>query len=367
MLAVLDELGVRPALVFAPEHGLESHAQAEEQLPALEGTAASAAATQVVSLYGDSKESLRPNAEVLAETDLLLIDLVDVGARYYTYVWTALLAARAARDAGVHCVVLDRPNPISGNPASLEGRPQQEGFLSFVGLEPLPIRHALTIGEILTYFFDRDGTPLGPDGAFSAVPVRGWERHQTAAAWDRPFVMPSPNMPTLETAAVYPGGCLVEGTNLSEGRGTTVPFQLVGAPFLDGRTLATALEEIGTPGAMIRPVVFRPQVEKHAGKICSGVMLHVTNPALFRPVSTYLRLITLAQHQAPDHFEFRTDPYEFEEDIPAFDLLTGSDAARTAMTQSASAEEVADLVAPVGPDWAETVLATEQRMETVRA
>jgi uncharacterized protein YbbC (DUF1343 family) len=367
VLIVLEELGVKPSLVFAPEHGLESHAQAEVQLPSIEGATASSASTKVVSLYGDSKGSLKPSAESLAEADLLLIDLVDIGARYYTYVWTALLAARAARDAGVHCVVLDRPNPISGNPASLEGKPQQEGFLSFVGLECIPIRHALTIGEILTYFLERDGAPLGADGALSAVPMRGWERHRTAAAWDRPFVMPSPNMPTLETATVYPGGCLVEGTNLSEGRGTTVPFQLVGAPFLDGRALAAALEEIGTPGAMIRPVVFQPQFEKHAGAVCSGVMVHVTNPAMFKPVSTYLRLITLAHHQAPSEFAFRTEPYEFENDIPAFDLLTGSDAARAAIGEGAPAEDVADLVAPVGPEWAEALPAMESRTVAARA
>ena len=127
-------------------------------------------------------------------------------------------------------VVLDRPNPISGDPASLEGAPQEAGFLSFVGLEPLPVRHALTLGEVLALFFERDGHPLGPEGALSIAPVLGWERYRTALAWGRPFVMPSPNMPSLETALVYPGGCLVEGTNLSEGRGTTAPFQIVGAP-----------------------------------------------------------------------------------------------------------------------------------------
>jgi uncharacterized protein YbbC (DUF1343 family) len=363
-LGVLVELGANVTVVFAPEHGLDADAQAEV---AVEASEVPEAALRVVSLYGKTREDLVPTREQLGAIDILVVDLADVGSRYYTYVWTALLAARAARDAGVHTVVLDRPNPISGDPRTLEGAPQSEGFLSFVGLEPLPIRHALTIGEILTYFLDRDGSPLGREGALSVVPVAGWERHRTAQAWGRPFVMPSPNMPTLETALVYPGGCLVEGTNLSEGRGTTAPFQLVGAPFLDGRLLAEKLVASGLPGAIVRPVTFRPTFEKHAGQRCSGVMLHVTNAELFRPVATYLRLIALARAQAPDAFEFRTTPYEFETTIPAFDLLTGSSAARDAITMGTHPDDVAELIAPVDHAWVETVRAAESRLETAKA
>ncbi len=309
-LDVLEELGIIPRLVFAPEHGLDAVAQAEEPVdPDKDGTAVRAGAP-VISLYGRTRAELTPRPEHLAELDVLLIDLADVGSRYYTYVWTALLAARAAQAQGVHVVVLDRPNPISGDPSTLEGAPQAEGFLSFVGLEPLPIRHALTVAEILTLFLERDGAPLGPDGAISVVPTLGWERHRTAEAWGRPFVLPSPNMPTLETALVYPGGCLVEGTNLSEGRGTTTPFQIVGAPFLDGKKLAQAVLQTGVPGAWIRPVSFRPSFEKHAGTICQGVMVHVTNPRLFRPVATYLTLITLAHRMAPAACASRLSPYE---------------------------------------------------------
>ncbi len=364
-LEVLDELGASASLIFSPEHGLGAAAQAEEIVPTSAATDGGGA--PVVSLYGETRESLSPTAEHISQIDVLLVDLVDVGSRYYTYVWTALLAARAAQAAGVHVVVLDRPNPISGDPATLEGAPQQDGFLSFVGLEPLPIRHALTVAELLAHFAERDGWPLGPDGALSVVPTRGWERFRCADAWARPFVMPSPNMPTLETALVYPGGCLVEGTNLSEGRGTTVPFQLVGAPFLDGSQLAAALAESGTPGAQVRPVSFRPWFEKHEGKVCHGVMLHVTNPQLFRPVATYLSLIAHAQAQAPADFRFRTEPYEFETTIPAFDLLTGSDAARNAITEGRAANEVVDLVTPVDPSWREVVIAAEQRLERARA
>jgi uncharacterized protein YbbC (DUF1343 family) len=364
VLAVFAELGATPRIVFAPEHGLDADAQAEEAVPT---EAPASERAPVISLYGKTREELSPRPEHLSDLDVLVVDLCDVGSRYYTYVWTALLAARAASAAGVHTLVLDRPNPLSGDPATLEGAPQDAGFLSFVGLEPLPIRHALTVGEILAYFVERDGGALGPNGALSVVPTIGWERHRTAAAWGRPFVMPSPNMPTLETALAYPGGCLVEGTNLSEGRGTTAPFQLVGAPFLNGEALCRALLETGAPGVMVRPVTFRPTFEKHAGKKCQGVMLHVTSPELFRPVATYLALITLARAQAPDAFEFRTSPYEFETTVPAFDLLTGSERARTAILNGASPEEVTGLVAPVDPALVSLVLEAEARLERARA
>jgi uncharacterized protein YbbC (DUF1343 family) len=365
LLTVLEELGATPQVIFTPEHGLFADAQAEEPVRDAGDVASGEAVPgpRIISLYGETKERLSPTAEELDGIQLLVIDLADVGSRYYTYVWTALLAARAAAAKGIHTVVLDRPNPISGDPTSLEGAPQRDGFLSFVGLEPFPIRHALTLGEMLAQIFERDGHALGAEGALSVARVLGWERQRTAEAWGRPFIMPSPNMPTLETALVYPGGCLLEGTNLSEGRGTTAPFQMVGAPFLDGPALAHALAEAGTPGVLVRPVTFKPTFEKHAGQRCNGVMLHVTNPALFRPVATYLTLITLARAQAPEAFAFRTTPYEFESTIPAFDLLTGSAEARTAITAGASAEDVVATTAPVDPALRETVYAAEARLD----
>lgn len=404
VLDVLEELGVRPVRIFAGEHGYDGVAQAEEAvptlarepeertraaLPALETNGVSVEASraafeagaldtasgpplnaleeavaeaelrlpslppQVISLYGSDRASLSPKPEHLAGVDILLIDLMDVGSRYYTFVWTALLAARAAAQAGVHTLVLDRPNPISGDPNSVEGAPQAPGFTSFVGLESIPIRHAMTVGELLLHFMARDGHALGPDGAISIVAPRGWERMRTARAWTRPFVAPSPNMPTVETALVYPGGCLIEGTNLSEGRGTTLPFQTVGAPFLDGAALARAMVDARLPGVMVRPQSFRPTFEKHAGKLCQGVVLHVTDPQLFRPVTTYLTLLSSARRQAPDAFEFLTRAYEFETTIPAFDLLTGSDAARKALLAGASVDELVSSIAPVGEDWYE--------------
>jgi uncharacterized protein YbbC (DUF1343 family) len=284
---------------------------------------------------------------------VLLVDLADVGARYYTFVWTALLALRAAHRAKVQVILLDRPNPIGGAPAQVEGAIQQPGFLSFVGLEPLPIRHGLTVGEILASVAERDGLPLGADGALAIVPVRGWKRSRTAAEWDRPFVVPSPNMPTIETALVYPGGCLIEGTNLSEGRGTTRPFEIVGAPWIDGHALAQGLAATRLCGFVARPLTFRPMFQKHAGAVCGGVQIHVTDEGAFLPVATYVALTALAHAQDKERFRFRTERYEYVDDVPAFDLLTGSAEARLAIEAGADARDVAFAASEVAPGWEE--------------
>lgn len=359
-LEVLEELGATISLVLTPEHGFDGTAQAEE--PVSNETPVDGAHRPSVSLYGTTADTLSPTDEQLAMIDVLVIDLVDIGARYYTYVWTALLALRAAARRGVHTVVLDRPNPISGHPDTVEGVPQQPEYLSFVGLESLAIRHAMTIGEILTLFAERDSLTLGPDGALGAVGTAGWERYRTASSWARPFVPPSPNMPTLETALVYPGACLVEGTNLSEGRGTTLPFQCVGAPFLDEEKLAKQLTEYGVVGALVRPHVFRPMFGKFSGQICRGVMVHVTDAMLFRPVATYTALIALARAQAKEQFAFLTRPYEFESTRLAFDLLAGTAAVREALLGDRSTEEIVSTIAPVPPEHRPNIAELESRM-----
>jgi len=284
-----------------------------------------ASGAPIVSLYGKSYDDLSPRPQHLDDLDILLVDLCDIGSRYYTFVWTALLACRAAHKAGVKTVMLDRPNPLDG--VTLEGKPQQPGFLSFGGLEPLPVRHGLTPGEVVAEMASRDGIPVGPNEAVDVVAVKGWDRTTRASQWDRPFVMPSPNMPTADTALVYPGGCLLEGTNLSEGRGTTRPFEMCGAPWIDGVRLAADLAALGTHGLdgfVARPLVFRPTFHKHAGQLCGGVQIHVTDRSRFRPMATYIALVSLAAYQAPDGFRFRRECYEYVEDIPAIDLLVGS-------------------------------------------
>lgn len=365
---ILAELGAAPRMIFSPEHGLFGVAQAEE---AVSGAPPTEAHPPVVSLYGTTLESLAPPSSQFEGIETLVIDLVDVGARYYTYVWTALLTARVALAAKVHVVVLDRPNPLSGNPAWCEGAPQSKDFTSFVGLVPVPIRHGLTIGELLLHSLvtGADLTPdqLGPDGALSAVACWGWERNRFADAWGKPFIPPSPNMPTWETALLYPGGCLVEGTNLSEGRGTAAPFRMYGAPFLDEEKLCSTLREAHLPGLLVRPVQFRPSFEKHAGEVCKGVMFHVTDPSAFRPVLTALHLLWAARSQAPEDFQFLTRPYEFEHDRLAFDLLAGNSQCRLALEQGATAAEVSDSLCPVPSDWGEQMVAAQRLLEAAQA
>ena len=346
---VFAELGVAPAVVFGPEHGYGGEAQ--DMIGVADARDPNTGAP-IVSLYGETFDSLSPSPARLSEIDALVIDLADVGSRYYTFVWTALLAARAAAQAGVHTVILDRPNPL-GN-FIVEGALPEPRCLSFVGLEPLPVRHALTLGELVALFVAQDGLSLGPDGAVSVLALVGDER-RGCPGWDRPFVMPSPNMPTHETALVYPGGCLIEGTNLSEGRGTTRPFELVGAPFVDGVKLAARLHALGLPGFVARPVTFLPTFHKHAGRPCGGVQVHVTDAARFRPYATYLALVAETARLAPEEFAFRTERYEFRDDVPAIDLLTGSGAAREAIVAGAETRDVVELASAPPPDYAATL------------
>jgi uncharacterized protein YbbC (DUF1343 family) len=213
-----------------------------------------------------------------------------------------------------------------------------------VGLEPIPVRHGLTIGEIVAWRAEVEGVPAEQ---VRVLGVRGLPREAHAPAWDRPVVMPSPNMPGYETALVYPGGCLIEGTNLSEGRGTTRPFELVGAPWIDGQRLAAGLHALALPGCRARPVVFSPTFHKHARTACGGVQIHVVDPGLFRPYATYLALVALAHAQDPASFAFRTEPYEFRDDVPAFDLLTGDAEARERILRRDPPRQIAAAIAAV--------------------
>lgn len=333
---VLDALGVRVAVVFGPEHGYGGEAQDMVGV----ADARDALGTPVRSLYGETFEALSPRPEDLAAIDVLVVDLQDVGSRYYTFVWTAVLAMRAcvAAPSPVEVLVLDRPNPIGGEQAHVEGHRAQRELCSFVGLEPVPVRHGLTVGEIVAWRAEVEGVSRE---LVRVLGIAGIERAAHAPAWDRPFVMPSPNMPTYETALVYPGGCLVEGTNLSEGRGTTRPFEIVGAPWIDGARLASELNALSLPGFRARALTFLPTFQKHARKVCGGVQIHVTDPMAFRPYTTYLALVALARAQDPASFAFRTEAYEFRDDVPAFDLLTGSPEARERMVRGDPPLEIA--------------------------
>jgi uncharacterized protein YbbC (DUF1343 family) len=272
----------------------------------------------VYSLYGASENDLAPRQELLRGLDALVIDLQDIGSRYYTFIYTMALCMREAARAGVQVIVLDRPNPIDG--VHLEGNIREDRFSSFVGMFALPTRHGMTIGELARYF--NKTSNLGCD--LVVVPMRGWRRSMWSDQTGLPWVIPSPNMPTVSTATVYPGMCLIEGTNLSEGRGTTHPFELFGAPWLDPFRLAEKLNGIGLPGVRFRPHYFLPTFQKHACKVCGGAELHVTNRDDFEPYRTGLWIVKSVRDMNPEAFDWRRETYEFVSDRLAIDLLAGS-------------------------------------------
>ncbi len=321
--------GLRLAALFGPEHGLTGEAQDLVGLPG-----GSDSGLRVCSLYGDTFESLKPTADQLRGLDALVIDLQDVGSRYYTFQATMLFCLEAASRCGLKAVVLDRPNPLCGE--AVEGPTLRPGYESFVGIHPLATRHGLTIGELARLYQAERG--LG--GELEVVPCEGWRRDRDFDRASLPWVLPSPNMPTLDTAFVYPGQCLLEGTNLSEGRGTTRPFELCGAPGVDARKLCRRLQDEGWPGVAFRPAWFRPTFQKHAGRTCAGLQLHVTDREAFQPVRTGLAVLAALRDLAGESFAWRREPYEFVADRPAIDLLFGSDRERLALEAGASAREI---------------------------
>ncbi len=323
---VLLGAGARVSALFGPEHGFAGAAQD------MVGVGSDAASdVPVYSLYGDDVEDLTPRADWLRDLDAIVIDLQDIGARYYTYAWTAALVLKVAASVGTEVVLLDRPNPLGG--ARVEGAPQREGYLSFVGLYPIAVRHGLTIAELMRWVCAREGID---DDALQVVRMDGWKRAMQWRDTGLPWVMPSPNMPTPDTAVVYPGGCLVEGTKLSEGRGTTRPFELWGGPSVD----VARLLELDLHGAKLRAVEFVPTFQKHAGRSCRGVQVHVIDPWVFRPYEAYLRMLAAVLPALPPGERWRTEAYEFVSDRPAIDLLTGGPEFRSSVDARAPLDDV---------------------------
>lgn len=311
-----------PAALFGPEHGYYG---IEQDMVASESQRDPWTGAPIVSLYGDSEASLKPCPCAFAGLDLLVIDLQDVGSRYYTYAATAVWAAEAALAAGCEVWVLDRPNPLGGE--VVEGNLLEPGYESFVGAFRLPVRHGLTLGELVRLEARRRGWAQEPE----VWTMEGWTRGMSWAETGLPWIAPSPNMPTLEAAVVYPGGCLVEATELSEGRGTTRPFQLTGAPGLDPVALADAMNGLELPGIVFLPTYFRPQFQKHTKKVCGGVELVVTDADAFRSYHAGVELLAAIRRLAPEVFAWREAPYEFVADRPAIDLLTGGSDCREAI------------------------------------
>jgi uncharacterized protein YbbC (DUF1343 family) len=330
--------GVRLRALFGPEHGVRGDVQYME---AVADEHDRRTGLRAHSLYGRDPSSLRPTRAQLEGLDALVFDIQDVGSRHYTYQATMMLCMEAAAEARLRFVVLDRPNPVGG--VAVEGPALHAGFESFCGLHDLAVRHGLTVGELALLF--RKERCLDLD--LVVVPAEGWRRGTRFGGTGLPWVAPSPNMPTPETALVYPGMCLLEGTNLSEGRGTTRPFHLLGAPWIDAERLVADLEGERLPGVRFRPARFVPTWDKHAGLGCGGAELHVHDPEAFRPFRTGLACVLHARAQAPERFRWRTEPYEFVEGIPAFDLLCGSDRERKAVEAGAG---LRSLAAGFGPE-----------------
>jgi uncharacterized protein YbbC (DUF1343 family) len=323
-----DARGAHLVRLFAPEHGLWGAAQ--DHAP-IENARDPVTGLPVVSLYGATRE---PTSAMLAGLDTLVVDLQDIGSRYYTFQWTLALAMRACARAGVDVLVLDRPNPLGG--VVVEGNIPDPAFASFVGLYPLPARPGLTLGELARWLAREHG--LRP--ALSVVGMRGWRRTMLWEDTDVPWVAPSPNMPTPDTARVYPGGCLIEGTNLSEGRGTTRPFEWIGAPYLDAHAYAAALESLGLPGVAFRPARFTPTFHKWAGRVCGGVQLHVIDRATFKPFLTGLAVMAAARRVAPRDFRWKRPPYEFERRRLPIDILLGTDVIRQVLERGRPLREI---------------------------
>ncbi|MBK8977356.1 MAG: DUF1343 domain-containing protein [Planctomycetes bacterium] len=331
-----DRCGARLAALFGPQHGLWS----EQQDNMIETGHARHRRLRVPvhSLYSETR---KPTPAMLRGLDLLVVDLQDVGTRVYTYVWTLQLALEACAEQGVAVLVLDRPNPLGT--AVTEGAVLDPAFASFVGLAPLPMRHGLTIGGFARATVAR----LGLGIELHVEPVAGVPPDAQWPALGRSWVPTSPNLPRFESVLVYPGQVLLEGTNLSEGRGTTTPFEICGAPWLDGDDWAAAARELGAcPQAVLRPVRFEPTFHKFAGDSCGGVFVHALDAQRFRPYRTTLALLAAARRLAPDHFRWRQPPYEYEQVRMPIDILAGSARLREAIDDRATAAQLDELAAP---------------------
>lgn len=310
------------AALFGPEHGVRGDAQAgaavADRMDARTGLPA-------YSLYGTTR---KPTPAMLAGLDVLVFDIQDIGARFYTYPWTLALVMQAAREAGMGVIVADRPNPIGG--IRVEGPVLDPALASFVGAYPIPIRHGMTLGELALMM----NTDFGIGCDLTVVTCTNWRRPDDATQTGLPWVPPSPNMPTIDTAFIYPGTCLIEGTNLSEGRGTTKPFELIGAPFIDAHGLADRLNQRNLPGAHFRPAWFTPSFSKFQGQLCAGVQVHITDRAAFAPVDAGIAiLLEVARHYGKDFSFLPGNP-------PFFDKLAGASWLREAITAGESLDAI---------------------------
>ena len=316
--------------LFSPQHGL--FAEKQDNMVESPHEADPDLDIPIYSLYGETRE---PNPEQLSDIDIMLVDIQDVGCRVYTFIWTLYLVMRACAKAGVGLAVLDRPNPVSGD--LIEGNLLQRRLCSFVGLAPIPMRHGMTIGELSRFF----ASDQGLDIELYVVPMDGWCRDMDFLDTGLPWVWPSPNMPTIDTARVYPGQVILEGTNLSEGRGTTRPFEVFGAPYLDMVTLKSGFDGLKLQGLVMREQYFEPTFHKWAGRRCRGFQIHVTNKRLYRPYLSTLAILSVVAKSSHGYFSWKAPPYEYEFEKLPIDLIIGNETVRRAVEEGASPQEIA--------------------------
>ncbi|MEO6212276.1 MAG: DUF1343 domain-containing protein [Vicinamibacterales bacterium] len=322
---IVDDPSLTLGAIFGPQHGFRADLQ-DNMIETPHGRD-DLRRVPVYSLYSEVRE---PSRAMLEGIDVFVVDLQDVGTRVYTFIYTMANTMRVAARAGIPVVVCDRPNPINGN--DVEGHLLDASYASFVGQFPIPLRHGLTIAELARLF----NVSFGINADLQVIPMEGWRRGMFYDETALPWVMPSPNIPTLDSAIVYPGAVLFEGTGLSEGRGTTRPFELIGAPWIDGDRYAAAMNARELPGVHFRPVFFEPTFQKHAKHPCGGCQLHVADRQVFKPVRTAIEMLDEFRVEEPSKFAWREPPYEYEHDKMPIDILYGSDQLRLAVDRGGS-------------------------------
>ena len=315
--------------LFGPQHGIRGDVQ--DNMVETPHEVDVVTGLPVYSLYSETRE---PTERMLSNLDVLVFDLQDVGCRIYTFVYTLANCMRVARKTGKKVIVCDRPNPIGGQ--SIEGTVLEEGFESFVGQYPLPTRHGMTVGELALMFNEHWG--IGCE--LEVIKMEGWGRRMWLDETDAPWVLPSPNIPTLDSATVFPGTVHLEGTTMSEGRGTTRPFEIVGAPYIDANAYARSLEGLGLPGVTFRAANFLPTFQKHAGQPCGGVQIHVLDRDAFKPFVTGVAVVKTCRDLYGEQFEWKQPPYEYVLDKNPFDVISGTDRLRLSIEEGNSLEEI---------------------------
>ncbi len=340
-----EEGNVRLTALFGPQHGIRGDVQDNmvETAHAIDRVTG----IPIYSLYSETRE---PTDEMLREVDVLVFDMQDVGCRIYTFIYTLANCMRAAARTGKRVIVCDRPNPING--LSVEGNVLEPEFASFVGQFPLPTRHGMTVCELALMFKER----FGINCDLEVLKMDGWSREQWLDETDAPWVIPSPNMPTLDSATVFPGTVHVEGTQLSEGRGTTRPFELVGAPYIEAEVYARELNRIGLSGGYFRACGFQPTFQKHAGQTCGGVQIHVTERKSFEPVSVGVAVVKTAYDLYTEDFKWKEPPYEYERFKNPFDVIAGTDKLRGSIERGESLESITE-------SWHEDLAAFKRERE----